>query len=207
MSLTRWMLVLCVTLVCLPVPGLAAEAASQTPSLQGGIPMSERSGLITFKGGPLTLLGDDLPVGQKVPDFTLLANDLSPVKLADTKGVRVFTTVPSLDTPVCDLQVKRFNEEAGKLLNVSIFAVSADLPFAQARWCGGAGVKNLKTLSDHRDMAFAKAWGVWIKELRLLARAVFVVDSQGVLLYKELVKEVTTPPNYDAALEALKKAR
>ena len=174
---------------------------------KGVSPMKEIPAGVTFQGNPLTLFGNELKVGDKAPDFKLLANDLSEVKLSDTKGVRVFTTVPSLDTPVCDLQVKRFNEEAGKLPNVSIYAVSADLPFAQARWCGGAGVKSLKTLSDHREMAFAAAWGVGVKELRLLARTVFVVDSQNTIVYKELVKEITQAPNYDAALSAIKSAK
>ncbi|MFZ2955795.1 MAG: thiol peroxidase [Candidatus Ozemobacteraceae bacterium] len=169
--------------------------------------MSERSGAVTFKGNPLTLVGADLKVGDKAPDFTLLANDLTPFKFSDTKGVRVFTTVPSLDTPVCDAQVHRFNEEAGKLPGVSIFAISADLPFAQARWCGGAGIKAVKTLSDHREMSFATAWGVLVKELRLTARSVFVVDSQNTIVYKELVKEISQAPHYEAAIEAIKKAK
>ncbi|MBF0501635.1 MAG: thiol peroxidase [Candidatus Riflebacteria bacterium] len=169
--------------------------------------MAERSGVVTFKGNPLTLIGPDLKVGDKAPDFVLLANDLTPVKFSDTKGVRVFTTVPSLDTPVCDAQVHRFNEEAGKLASVSIYAVSADLPFAQKRWCGAAGISAVKTLSDHREMSFATSWGVCVKELRLLARSVFVVDSQNTIVYKELVKEMTTPPNFEAALEAIKKAK
>ncbi len=162
---------------------------------------------ITFKGNPLTLLGTELKVGDKAPDFTLLSNDLTQLKLSETKGVRVFTTVPSLDTPVCDAQVRRFNQEATNLPNVTLYAISADLPFAQARWCGGAGIKNVKTLSDHRDMAFAAAWGVHIKELRLLARAVFVVDSENKIAYKELVGEVTHAPDFEKALEAIKKAK
>lgn len=162
---------------------------------------------VTFKGNPLTLVGREVKVGEAAPDFTLLANDLSEVKLADTKGVRVFTTVPSLDTPVCDQQVRRFNQEAARLGNVSIYAISADLPFAQARWCGGAGIDKVKTLSDHRTMGFAEAYGVHIKELRLLARAVFVVDSAGKIVYKEIVPEVTALPNFDAALEAIAAAK
>lgn len=196
-------LVLILTLVILTAGGypLLAEEISK-----GASPMKEIPGGVTFKGNPLTLFGNELKVGDTAPDFKLLANDLSDVKLADTKGVRVFTTVPSLDTPVCDLQVKRFNEEAAKLPNVSIYAISADLPFAQARWCGTA-IKNVKTLSDHRDMAFAAAWGLGVKELRLVARSVFVVDSQNKIVYKELVKEITTAPNFDAALAAIKTAK
>ena len=169
--------------------------------------MQETHGAVTFKGNPLTLVGNTLALGTTAPDFTLLANDLSPVTLADTKGVRVFTSVPSLDTPVCDMQVRRFNQEAANLPNVSIFVISADLPFAQARWCGAAGIDKVKTLSDHRTMAFADAWGLQVKELRLLARAVFVVDSAGKVVYRELVKEIAEQPNYDKALEAIKAAR
>lgn len=197
-------MVLILTLFILTAGGIALQAEETS---KGASPMKETTGGVTFKGNPLTLFGNELNVGDTVPDFKLLANDLSEVKLADTKGVRVFTTVPSLDTPVCDLQIKRFNEEAAKLKGVSIFAVSADLPFAQARWCGAAGAKNVKTLSDHRDMAFAAAWGLGVKELRLVARSVFVVDSQNKIVYKELVKEITTAPNYDAALAAIKNAK
>ena len=169
--------------------------------------MTEKAGAVTFQGNPLTLAGQELKAGDKAPGFVLLANDLSPVKLVDTKGVRIFTTVPSLDTPVCDAQVRRFNQEAAKLPNVMIYAISADLPFAQARWCGAAGIDKVKTLSDHRDMAFANAWGLHVKELRLLARAVFVVDSTGTIIYRELVKEITQSPDFQKALDAIKKAK
>ncbi len=168
--------------------------------------MAEKQGAVTFQGTPLTLIGNTVQAGSKAPDFTLLGNDLKPVRLADTKGIRIFTTVPSLDTPVCDMQVRRFNQEAAKLPNVSIYAISADLPFAQARWCGGAGIDKVKTLSDHLTMAFSDAWGLHIKELRLVARGVFVVDSSGIVTYAELVKEVAHSPNFDAALEAVRKA-
>jgi len=169
--------------------------------------MAENQGAVTFHGNPLTLMGNTVKAGSKAPDFTLLGNDLKPVRLADTKGIRIFTTVPSLDTPVCDMQVRRFNQEAAKLPDVSIFAISADLPFAQARWCGGAGIDKVKTLSDHLSMAFADAWGLHIKELRLVARGVFVVDSSGTVTYAELVTEIGHSPNFDAALEAVKKAK
>ncbi len=162
---------------------------------------------ITFQGNPLTLLGKIPEVGATAPDFAVLSNDLSPVMLSDTRGVRIFTTVPSLDTPVCDMQVRKFNEEAAKLPNVTVFAVSADLPFAQARWCGGAGIDKVKTLSDHREMSFAAAWGLHIKELRLLARTVFVVDSSGKIVYREIVPEITVQPDYKAALAAVKNAK
>jgi len=169
--------------------------------------MGERTGLVTMKGSPLTLVGNAMKVGQKAPDAKLVANDLSAVDLSSLcRGkVCIVTSVPSLDTPVCDLETRRFNEEAGKLGDdVIILAISMDLPFAQKRWCGAAGVKNVRTLSDHREAAFGKAYGVLIKELRLLARAVFVSDKQGVIRYVELVKELGSEPNYEAALKAAK---
>ena len=172
-----------------------------------GMESTERPGGVLFKGNPLTLLGPELKVGQAVPDFAVLANDLSPLTLAGTEGVRVFVTVPSLDTPVCDLEARRFNDEAALLPGVSVFVVSADLPFAQARWCGNAGIKNVATVSDHRAMSFADAWGVHIKELRLLARAVFVVDAAGKLSYFQLVKEIASQPDFDAALAAIRQVR
>jgi len=171
--------------------------------------MAERTGLVTMKGNPLTLTGNEVKVGQKAPDVDLVANDLSTVKLSSlSKGkVCIIACVPSLDTPVCDVETRRFNVEAGNLgSSVAVLTVSMDLPFAQARWCGAAGVKNVQTLSDHRDAAFGKAYGVEIQGLRLLARAVFVVDKKGVVQYVEIVKEVTSEPNYDGALAAVKAA-
>lgn len=167
--------------------------------------MVERSGAVTFQGNPLTLLGEELKVGDKAPDVELLANDLSPVKISSYLGkVVVIATVPSLDTPVCDLETRQFNERATSLGDdVVVLTVSMDLPFAQKRWCGAAGVERLTTLSDHKDAAFGKAYGVLIKELRLLARAVFVVDKTGVIRYIELVKEITKEPDYDAPLNAV----
>ena len=169
--------------------------------------MQERSGVITFKGNPLTLLGAELKVGDSAPDVAVLGNDLNPVQLSSYKGkVCVLSVVPSLDTPVCDMQTRKFNEEAGNLSdNVAILTISMDLPFAQARWCGAAGVDKVVTLSDHRDAAFGEAYGLLIKELRLLARAVFVVDQGGTIQYIQLVKEVTEEPDYNAAIEAVKK--
>jgi thioredoxin-dependent peroxiredoxin len=170
--------------------------------------MAERTGLVTLKGNPVTLTGNEVKVGQKAPDAELVANDLSTVKLSSlSQGkVCILTSVPSLDTSVCDVETRRFNVEAGALGDaVLVLAVSMDLPFAQARWCGAAGVKNVRTLSDHRDAALGKGYGVLIKGLRLLARAVFVVDKQGVVRYVELVKEVASEPNYAAALDAAKK--
>jgi thiol peroxidase len=142
-----------------------------------------------------------------MPDVTVLGNDLNPVQLASFKGkVCVVSVVPSLDTPVCDMQTRKFNEAAGSLGdNVAVLTLSMDLPFAQSRWCGAAGVDQVVTLSDHRNAAFGEATGLLIKELRLLARAVYVVDQNGVIQYRQLVKEVTEEPDYRAALEAAKK--
>ncbi len=163
---------------------------------------------ITFKGKPVTLIGPEIKPGDKAPDFTVLANDLTPVTLADTKGqVRLISVVPSLDTGVCDAQTRRFNEEAANLPHVKILTISVDLPFAQKRWCGAAGIENVQTLSDHRDLSFGKAYGVAIKELRLLARAVFVIDSNDTVTYAEYVPESTNHPNYQAAIEAARAAR
>ncbi|MEH7388179.1 thiol peroxidase [Bacillus sp. JJ1521] len=163
---------------------------------------------ITFKNNPVTLLGNEVKVGDQAPDFTVLANNLTPVTLADSKGsVRLISVVPSLDTGVCDAQTRRFNEEAAGLGNVKILTVSVDLPFAQARWCGANGIENVQTLSDHRDLSFGEAYGVAIQELRLLARAVFVVDSNDTVTYVEYVSEATNHPNYEAALEAAKAAK
>ena len=166
----------------------------------------ERKGAVTFKGNPLTLIGPELKAGSKAPDFKLLAGDLSEVTLANSKGkTRIISVVPSLDTPVCDAQTKRFNEEASRLpSDVVVLTVSADLPFAQARWCGAAHADKIKCLSDHREVSFGKAYGVLIKELRLLSRSIFVVGSDDKIQYVEYVKEITQHPNYEKALSALK---
>ena len=168
--------------------------------------MAERRDMITMQGNPLTLTGNAFTMGQPAPDATLLDNDLQPVHLADYKGkVVIISSVPSLDTPVCDMQTRRFNNEAVNLgEDVVILTVSMDLPFAQKRWCGAAGVERVITLSDHRDAAFGNAYGLLIKELRLLARSVLVMDRDGVLRYCQLVKEVSEEPDYDAVLEAVK---
>ena len=167
----------------------------------------ERTGDVTFQGNPLTALGPKLRVGEKAPAFELLANDLSTVRSSDSAGkIRLISAVPSLDTAVCDVQTRKFNERLDALGDQVLgYTVSADLPFAQARWCGAAGVKRMQTLSDHRAMAFGDAYGTHIKELRLESRAVFVIDGNGVICYIEYVKEITNHPNYDAALAAVKK--
>lgn len=165
--------------------------------------MSERKEAVTLRGNPMTLIGPELKVGDKAPDFKLVGNDMKPVTLADTSGkVRIIACVPSLDTPVCDTETRRFNEEAGKLPGVDILTVSMDLPFAQSRWCGAAGVKNVRTLSDYQQRSFGPAYGVLIKELQLEARAVFVVDKDNTVRYVQYVKEMAEQPDYEAALAA-----
>ena len=167
--------------------------------------MIERAGIITMKGNPLTIAGKELKVGDIAPDFEVLDNDLAPVKFSSFRGkIYVISSVPSLDTPVCDMETRRFNEEAGKLgADIRILTISMDLPFAQKRWCGAAGVDKVITLSDHRDASFGMAYGALIKELRLLARIVFVVDGEGVIRNIQVVKEQTEEPDYDSVLEAV----
>ena len=169
--------------------------------------MEERMGLVTMKGKPLTLVGSDVKIGQRAPDFVAIDNNLAAVRFSSYHGkICIISSVISLDTPVCDIQTRKFNEEASRLgSGVVILTLSMDLPFAQKRWCGAAGVDRIQTLSDHRDASFGTSYGVLIKELRLLARAIFLVDRKGVLQYKELVKEVTHEPDYDAVLSQLKK--
>ncbi|MGD8302610.1 MAG: thiol peroxidase [Desulfobacterales bacterium] len=169
--------------------------------------MEERSAAVTLHGNPLTLLGDEINIGDPVPDVEVLDNDLNPVKLSSFKGkICIISAVPSLDTPTCDMETRRFNETAGQLGDdVVMLTVSVDLPFAQKRWCGAAGVDKVLTLSDHREAAFGSAFGVLIKELRLLARSIFVVDRNGVIQYIQHVKELSEEPDYDAVIEAVKK--
>lgn len=162
---------------------------------------------VTFKHNPVTLIGNEIKVGDKAPEFTVLANDMSEVTLASSKGkIRLFSVVPSVDTGVCDVQTRKFNEEASKLENVEVITVSVDLPFAQRRWCAASGVENVITVSDHRDLSFGEAYGVVMKELRLLARAVFVVDANDTVTYVEYVSEGSNHPNYEAAIAAVKEA-
>jgi len=160
----------------------------------------ERPEAVTLKGNPFTLLGPELKAGEEAPDFSLVGGDLKSVTLADTEGIRVFSVVPSLDTPVCDQQTRRFNQEAGSLLGVTIYTISMDLPFAQGRWCAAAEVENLTMLSDHKDSSFGSNYGTLIKELRLNCRAIFVVDEQNNLRHVEYVGEVAEHPDYDAVL-------
>jgi thiol peroxidase len=156
-----------------------------------------------MRGNPLTLVGPALKAGDKAPEFSTIDSGMKPVHLADTgHKTRIFSVVPSLDTPVCDMQTKRFNEEAAKLQDVDIYTVSVDLPFAQKRFCNSFAVDNVKMLSDHRETSFGEAYGTLIKELRLLSRAIFVVGPDDKLKYVEYVSEVADHPNYDAALAA-----
>ena len=166
----------------------------------------ESKRIVTMKGNPLTLSGNPVKVGDPAPDFEVVANDLSEVKLSSYRGkTSLISSVPSLDTSVCDTQTRKFNEEAGKLGdNVVVLTISMDLPFAQARWCGAAGVENVETLSDYRKAEFGNAFGILIQELRLLARAVFIVDSEGIIRYIQIVDELTNEPDYADALDALK---
>jgi len=164
---------------------------------------------ITFKQNPITLIGKEVKVGDTAPNFTVLANDLSPVTLNDSKGkVRLISVVPSLDTGTCDAQTRKFNESAAEIGDdVVILTISNDLPFAQKRWCAAAGIENVQTLSDHRDLSFGEAYGVAIKELRLLARAVFVVDANDKVTYVEYVSEATEHPDYEQAIAAVKSTK
>lgn len=166
----------------------------------------ERPGATTLKGNPLTLVGPELKAGDKAPDFETVDKSLQSVKLGTGGTVRIFSVVPSLDTPVCDAQTKRFNDEAAKLPNVEILTVSMDLPFAQGRWCNAFGVDRVKMLSDHKAGSFGEAYGTLIKELRIESRAIFVVDKDNVIRHAEYVKEVADHPNYEAALAAAKSA-
>jgi thiol peroxidase len=169
--------------------------------------MKERTGIVTMMGNPLTLLGNELKVGDTAPDFELANNDLAPFKFSSLKGkVTIISSVPSLDTAVCDMETRRFNKEAEKLgTNVAVLTISMDLPFAQKRWCGAAGVKNVMTLSDYKNASFGESYGVLLKDLRLLARVIFVVDQKGIIQYIQYVNEVTKEPNYDEILEAVKR--
>lgn len=168
--------------------------------------MIERSNVTKMKGNPVTLVGDEVKVGEPAPHFTVVDNALKPVSLSSFLGKKiVLISVPSLDTPVCDTEVRRFNKEATKFdKNTVVLTLSMDLPFAQKRWCGNAEIDRVITLSDHRDAVFGLSYGVLIKDLRLLARSVFVIDREGIVRYTEIVPEITAEPNYDEALKQLK---
>lgn len=166
--------------------------------------MNERAGIITFKGNPMTLLGPALKVGDKAPDFNAVDTALAPVSLNSSKGkIRIISAVPSLDTPVCDTETRRFNQEAATLPDkVVVLTISLDLPFAQKRWCGAAGIDRVTTLSDYRDRSFGQNYGILIKELLLLSRCIFVIDADDTIRYIQQVTEVTQEPDYAAVLNA-----
>lgn len=168
--------------------------------------MNERTGIITFKGNPFTLLGAELKVGAKAPEFRVVDNSLAPITLASYSGkIKVISAVPSLDTPVCDTETRRFNQEAAGLPdNVVVLTISLDLPFAQKRWCGAAGIDRVTTLSDYQERSFASAYGVLIKELKLLSRSIFVIDADDTIRYIQIVPEVTSEPDYAAVIAVVK---
>ena len=171
--------------------------------------MAEKGNSVTMKGVPLALSGSVIRIGESMPDCELVDKDLQPLKLSSFLGkLCIISSVPSLDTSVCDIMTRRFNKEALALGDdVVVLAISMDLPFAQQRWCGATDVKNVITLSDHRDASFGKSFGVLIKDLRLLARAVFVVDSKGIIRYKQIVEELTDEPDYESVLKAIGKIK
>jgi thiol peroxidase len=165
----------------------------------------EHYGVVTFKGAPLTAIGPRLALGDQAPDFAVVAGDLSTVNLAATGArLRLFNVVPSLDTPICSQQTRRFDEELASFANIGAYTISADLPFAQKRFCSDAAIGKIQTLSDHRELSFGRAYGVAIKELRLLQRAVFVVDAAGIIRHVQYVTEVASHPDYDAVLGCLR---
>ena len=169
--------------------------------------MGERTGIVTMGGKPVTLTGHEVKVGDKAPDFLVINNDMQPITLAEFKGkVLVLSAVPSLDTSVCDAETRRFNVEATRLgSRVQIVTISMDLPFTQKRWCGQAGINRVITASDHRDASFGQAYGVLIKEVRLLARVVFVIDMAGIVRHIHVVNEVGKEPDYDIILSVVEK--
>ena len=167
--------------------------------------MIKRENVITMQGGPLTLVGPEIKVGDQAPDFTVLDAGLGPVKLSDAKGKKVIISVaPSIDTSVCAAQTRKFNEQAGQIDGVEIYCISNDLPFALGRFCAAEGIDAVKTLSDHKDLSFSQQYGFLIEELRLLARGIVVVDENGIVSHVEYVPEVANEPDYDAALEVMK---
>ena len=188
--------------------GKISEAQAKVQELEAKIIPAgkERPGQVSFKGNPLTLLGKEVKVGDKASPFKVVDNAMQPVTLESYQGkIKVITAVPSLDTPVCNMETRRFNQEAEKLPeNVVILTISMDLPFAQARWCAAAGVEKVKIFSDYQDHSFGLAYGVLVKELKLLARAVFIVDDQDIIRYVELVPEIAQEPDYDRILGAVR---
>ena len=157
---------------------------------------------VKFAGNPVELQGTEIRVGQTAPDFVAVKNDLSPFKLSEVKGKKLIVAVPSLDTPVCDAEVRRFNVEAAGLKDTTVITISMDLPFAQSRWCGAAGISQVMTVSDYKDRDFATKYGVYLPSFGLLTRAIFLLDANNRVAYVEYVSEVTAQPDFDAALAA-----
>ena len=169
--------------------------------------MEKRNNEVTMKGNPITLLGPKKNIGDIAPDFTVLAPDMSPIKLSDFAGkVKVINVVPSIDTPICDMQVRHFNKDAASLGDVVILSISVDLPFALSRYCAANGIDAVKTTSDHRETDFGLKYGFLIENLRLLSRGILVVDKNDKITYVEYVPEVASEPDYEKALEAVKAA-
>ena len=168
--------------------------------------MEKRTGVVTFAGNPITLVGPEIKVGQQAPDFTVLSNDLQPKTLKDYEGkVKVISVVPSLDTGVCDAQTRWFNQDATSLSeDVVVLTISMDLPFAQKRWCGAEGIENAIMLSDYFDHSFGRDYGLLMNEWHILARAVFVLDSDNIVRYVEYVDNINSEPDFEAAISAAK---
>ena len=160
--------------------------------------------MVKFQGNPVHLEGTEVCLGETFKDFIVSKNDLSPLTLKATKGIRVFLTVPSLDTPVCDMEIRSFNEKINDFKDVTCYTISMDLPFAQSRWCGLAGIERVTTASDYKDRSFGKSTGTYITELGLLTRSAFVVDSNNKVVYVEYVEEITSEPNYEKILNAVR---
>ena len=158
---------------------------------------------VTFAGTPVELSGTEIHVGDTVADFSAVRNDLSEFRLSEVKGKKLIVAVPSLDTSVCDAEVRRFNQEAVKHPDVTVITVSMDLPFAQKRWCGAHGIENVLTVSDHKDRSFADTFGTYLPNVGLIARSIFLLDENNKVVYVEYVPEVTDHPDYEAALKAL----
>nr|WP_308593185.1 thiol peroxidase [uncultured Criibacterium sp.] len=167
--------------------------------------MNERKNVVTFASNPVTLIGDETKVGEKAPEFTLVKQDLSEFKLSETSGkIRLISIVPSLDTSVCSLQTRKFNEDASKIKDVQIITISMDLPFAQGRFCGANGIENILVASDYKDRAFGEKYGFIMKENMLLARGIVIIDKNDKIRYVEYVPEVTNEVNFEKALEVAK---
>lgn len=162
---------------------------------------------LKFDGKPVKLFGNIVKVGDKVPDFTVIDNNLKPISLKDTSGVRIFLTVPSIDTPVCDLETRTFNKKSSEIPGVTLYTISMDLPFAQSRWCAAHGIKNVITASDYKDRSFGKNFGTYIQDVGLLARTAFVVNSNNIVTYVKYIPEVTDYPDYNEILKAAKESK